>query len=74
MVTFLQSNHFAVTTQLLVHLMCYSMQLIIHFASGKALGEVASSWSGDCCLAEGQGEGSVWRSLFIKTALLAVAC
>lgn len=36
---FLQSNHFAVTTQLLVYLMCYSVQLIIHFASGKALGK-----------------------------------
>lgn len=62
MVIFLQSIHFAVTTQLLVHLMCYSVQLIIHFASGKALGEIASSWSGGCRLAEGQGEGTVCRS------------
>lgn len=27
------------TTQLLVHLICYSVQLITHFASGKALGK-----------------------------------
>lgn len=27
------------TTQLLVYLMCYSVQVIIHFASGKALGK-----------------------------------
>lgn len=39
--------------------MCYSVQLIIHFASGKALGKIASAWSGGCCLAEGQGEDTV---------------
>lgn len=50
------------------------MQLIIHFASGKALGEIVFSWSGGCCLAEGQGEGTVCGSLLMKTALMAVAC
>lgn len=49
------------------------MQLIIHFASGKALGEIASSWSGGCRLAEGQGEGTVCRSRLMKITLLDVA-